>query len=449
MLTKSPRIFCTLFAVLISGIVPQAYCSQAQNLNSSTVQNVQTTPQPVNTHKQNAQMLTKLLQAMPDTENYDLFDLGKRYEEAGKKIASRAPVYLALAANYYAIAAHNNEGALYYLPKFYEKYKNIFPDAFKKRYYWLVKIAQPADSVPDAAACYQVAQCHKQGLGVEKNEIRYFEWIKKAADEGSSKASYETGLCYEAGQGTAQDSKKAFAYFKRAADAFAESDELVGTTNYKAAQCFESGYGTNIDTKKAYYYYTISAKAGFPKAWYTLGFYYTTGLVVGRNIKKAFEYYLSAAQKGEIRGLAAISYLYEQGIGLSKQESYFKGCYEQVTKLRSALSQHSAKQVDAYIREMRSKVAGIASGVVLDCTGEECSTCRSAYAHNDVLAVLPCGHKFHKNCIDGWFAALQNEYWEEEREDLVATCPFCRSDCMREDTQSHCSIPHYFTCTCL
>lgn len=293
------------------------------------------------------------------------------------------------------------------------------------------------------------AQCNKQGLGAEKNETRYFEWIKKAADEWNLKASYETGLCYEAGRGTAQDSKKAFFYFKRAADAFVESDEFVGTTNYKVAQCFEGGLGTSVDDKKAYFYYTIAAKADNPKAWYKLGYYYTAGLVVSRNIKKAFEYYLGAAQKNEIRGIATISYLYEQGIGLSKQDPYLKSSYEQVTKLRSALSQYKAKQVDAYIREMRSKAAGIVSGMVLDCTGEECSTCRCTYTHNDAIAVLPCGHKFHKNCIDGWFASLQNEYWEQEREDLVATCPFCRFDCMKEDTQSHCLVPRYVTCACL
>jgi len=40
--------------------------------------------------------------------------------------------------------------------------------------------------------------------------------------------------------------------------------------------------------------------------------------------------------------------------------------------------------------------------VLQESNGEVCCICLSEYATRDTLKVLPCGHKFHKNCIETW-----------------------------------------------
>ena len=44
---------------------------------------------------------------------------------------------------------------------------------------------------------------------------------------------------------------------------------------------------------------------------------------------------------------------------------------------------------------------------------DKCSICLENYKKNDIINVLKCGHKYHKNCIDDWINDNNN-------------CPLCR-----------------------
>lgn len=46
-------------------------------------------------------------------------------------------------------------------------------------------------------------------------------------------------------------------------------------------------------------------------------------------------------------------------------------------------------------------------------SGSSCSVCLSSYEDGDELRVLPCGHRFHTECIDRWLLAQSK------------TCPLC------------------------
>ncbi|XP_063237773.1 E3 ubiquitin-protein ligase goliath-like isoform X2 [Bacillus rossius redtenbacheri] len=50
--------------------------------------------------------------------------------------------------------------------------------------------------------------------------------------------------------------------------------------------------------------------------------------------------------------------------------------------------------------------------------GECCAVCIEPYKATDVLRILPCGHEFHKTCIDPWLL--------EHR-----TCPMCKMDILK------------------
>nr|CAH7746290.1 unnamed protein product [Callosobruchus chinensis] len=49
---------------------------------------------------------------------------------------------------------------------------------------------------------------------------------------------------------------------------------------------------------------------------------------------------------------------------------------------------------------------------------ECCAICIEPYKISDTLRILPCGHEFHKSCIDPWLL--------EHR-----TCPMCKMDILR------------------
>lgn len=53
----------------------------------------------------------------------------------------------------------------------------------------------------------------------------------------------------------------------------------------------------------------------------------------------------------------------------------------------------------------------------------ECAICLSAWEHDDVIKVTPCGHVFHEECLGGWLRTAR-------------TCALCRSDLTAAATTS-------------
>lgn len=197
-----------------------------------------------------AQLVNKFVAS--DDKLTDSFDLGMMAEQSGD---------LGLAAQYFDRAAvSGNEGALYYLPEFYEKYQNIFPDALKTRLHWLKKIAI-GSWLPDEKACYKVALCYETGYGIEKDISKAFAWYKKAADEGDGRACYKVGLFYENGVSVKADRERAFRYFKKAAGLCMESPEWFAKTARKVAECYAAGYGVEKNSDAALHYAQLASKA--------------------------------------------------------------------------------------------------------------------------------------------------------------------------------------------
>ena len=53
-------------------------------------------------------------------------------------------------------------------------------------------------------------------MGVEKDEVKAFEWYKKSAEQEYSDAQNNLGLCYENGTGTEKDLERAFYWYEKA-----------------------------------------------------------------------------------------------------------------------------------------------------------------------------------------------------------------------------------------
>ncbi|EXX57775.1 hypothetical protein RirG_204020 [Rhizophagus irregularis DAOM 197198w] len=55
------------------------------------------------------------------------------------------------------------------------------------------------------------------GIGIEKDEVKAFEYYKKSAEKGYLNGIYILGCCYENGIGTEIDKEKAIELYKDAA----------------------------------------------------------------------------------------------------------------------------------------------------------------------------------------------------------------------------------------
>ena len=49
-------------------------------------------------------------------------------------------------------------------------------------------------------------------------------------------------------------------------------------------------------------------------------------------------------------------------------------------------------------------------------TDSQCSVCIEEFETNQVLCRMPCGHCFHKQCIENWFSKENTVYQYNEEE---------------------------------
>ncbi|KAK7327277.1 hypothetical protein VNO80_31644 [Phaseolus coccineus] len=78
------------------------------------------------------------------------------------------------------------------------------------------------------------------------------------------------------------------------------------------------------------------------------------------------------------------------------------------------------------IEEFRSRIPTLRFGTL--CGGKqpqhECCVCLTRFKPESEINRLPCGHLFHKVCMEKWL-----DYWN-------TTCPLCRTPLMPEDDTS-------------
>ncbi|RHZ71344.1 hypothetical protein Glove_259g15 [Diversispora epigaea] len=124
-----------------------------------------------------------------------------------------------------------------------------------------------------------VGYCHRDGIGTSVDYSESFRWFMKSALSGNIMAinnigssyfngkgvaaekeclisQYNLGLCYENGNGIDKDEVKAFEWFNKSA----ENEDIFG--QYKIGKFFYEGYGTEKDTVKAIYWLNKAKENG-------------------------------------------------------------------------------------------------------------------------------------------------------------------------------------------
>ena len=168
------------------------------------------------------------------------------------------------------------------LSKHYYNKKDFF-DSLK----WL-DIAVKAKS-PEAYLMYSMY--YEKGLaGLEKDEKKAFEWVKRGADEGFPVLKVRLGSFYGKGIGVEQNDKEAFKLYREAAE---KGDQCAIQILDLTAKEFEK-------CKK-------QAELGDAEAQWKLANDYIEGAIVPANGKLAFEWYERAAGQGNKKAIEVIN----------------------------------------------------------------------------------------------------------------------------------------------
>jgi|GEM_PF-5614753 len=140
--------------------------------------------------------------------------------------------------------------------------------------------------------------------GKEDDDIKSYEWIKKAAEAGYVTAQYRLAKYYAIGMGVSENINESFRLLKKAA--------IAGhiEAQYDLSKFFKEGLGTERDLEQSVYWLKKSASGGFADAELELG------KEIARKDKKdqdAIQWFMKAAQKGNAEALFILAGYYIGG----------------------------------------------------------------------------------------------------------------------------------------
>lgn len=243
-----------------------------------------------------------------------MYKLGYIYltGEMGCENESECVVYFEAAAELGHPGSAIQLGILYeygdYVEKDYDKALELFNFAIASgrndAYYNAGEIYRHKDMIDEALKCYKIALendnlsaalplgwFYEDGIGVEKDEKKAFEYYKQAYEDGNPDSAYYLARMYYLGRGTEESDAKAFPLLKEASE-----------QGNKNANCFLGsmyGWGVegvvekNIDI--AMDYLSNVSEAFEVNAWYTKGRIYLSE----NNIEEAKKWLTKAAEGGQ------------------------------------------------------------------------------------------------------------------------------------------------------
>lgn len=183
------------------------------------------------------------------------------------------------------------------------------------QYLTALKLAEEAAQRGEAQANTLIGRIYGDGLGVQKDERKAYEYYMKAAQLGDVPGSFAAALALAEGRGVKKDRKVAAELFEKAA--------LTGNAeaNYNLGMLFLKGDGKPQSPIRAFQHIRYAAEKGVPEAQYDLAELYQTGTGTEANALEAARWLSRAAEQG----LTPAQYDYAvkllQGFGLSKDES--------------------------------------------------------------------------------------------------------------------------------
>ena len=177
-------------------------------------------------------------------------------------------------------------------------------------------------------ATYRAAVCYEVAAGTKKDNVRAFQFYRKAASLGNPLAMHKLALILLYGKlDQRKNLKEGISWLKRAA---ASASAAHPESLYDLAQCYERDGGCPIaipDETYAFELYSEAAHFGYPPAQYRLGAAYELGLFgCPIDASKSILWYSKAAEQGLAAAQRALSKWYRSGAN-----SYFSHHYHHLT----------------------------------------------------------------------------------------------------------------------
>lgn len=164
------------------------------------------------------------------------------------------------------------------------------------------------------AGCQRrLGTCYLKGIGVDVDKELAFSLFKESSLQGYAPAMFSLYLCYLNGWGTKKEENTAIKYLKKAAK------EKHAISNYILGGYYQSGKYVDKNEQKSVKLYIDSAKLGYAPAQEKLGDIYRQGLLGNdESPKKSFNWYLKAAEQGRVSAQFYVGYYYSGGYGVTK-----------------------------------------------------------------------------------------------------------------------------------
>lgn len=147
----------------------------------------------------------------------------------------------------------------------------------------------------------RVVMAYLDGDGVERDDIKAFEWCKIAAESEKVDAFVLDLLAwlYNDGIGTKKDKKKAFEIYNKAFTLYLRDAENGDIDAMGEVACYyKNGLGISKDSEKAFVWTErIAEKTQTSESLAKLAYYYETGYGTERNIDKSSELYAKVIEK--------------------------------------------------------------------------------------------------------------------------------------------------------
>lgn len=188
-------------------------------------------------------------------------------------------------------------------------------------------------------------RCYRNGLGIAQNETQAVEWYnraaeqaeqndsviqfnlglsceqeheynhavywyRKAAEQGNYDAQLKLYKCYRYGDGVKEDETQAMEWYNRAAEQIDQSD-----SDAQYSLGWELRYRLFYD-EKAVEWFRKAAEQGHAGAQYELGWCYSHGRGVKKDLKKAVEWFRKAADQGYDAAQCELGDCYAAGRGV-------------------------------------------------------------------------------------------------------------------------------------
>jgi|GEM_PF-1406301 len=197
----------------------------------------------------------------------------------------------------------------------------------ERAFEWFLMLAE--EGIP--GAYLWVAEAYRNGKGVEQNDAEALRWYEAAAEEGDDDLKLRVGNFYYRGQMTPEDYSRALYWYLQSA----EEGNVIAMGN--AADIYNYGRG-NVpqDVAKAFALYKQSAEAGNVTSMGNLGVCYINGRGTGKDTALGAYWITRAAEEGNATAMYNLGQLYEKGIGVQKSASAARSWYEKAAAAGNA-----------------------------------------------------------------------------------------------------------------